>query len=157
MMSLESIIPFPSRRLTNKIRENDLFYNLRRELDKFFEPDLSFKRENFSLMPSIEVKENNNELIVTTELPGVDEKDIDVSLSNNTLTIKGEKKSEKEETEDNYYISERSYGNFSRSFTLPYDVEPEAVKAKFSKGVLTISFSKSQAMQQKTKKIEIKT
>lgn len=155
-MALQSLIPSSFRTLSRRFREDDPFYNFRRELERFFEPDWVFKRENLLLSPSIEVKESDKELIITAELPGVEEKDIDVSLSDNTLTIRGEKKAEKEEKGDNYYVSERSYGNFSRSFTLPYEVDADAIKAKFSKGVLTVTFPKTKAIQQKTRKIEVK-
>lgn len=155
-MPLQSLIPSRLRTLSSRIRDTDPFYDLRREMERLFEPDWFFKRENLLLSPSIEVKESDKELIITAELPGVDEKDIDVSLSNNTLTIKGEKKAEREEKGDNYYVSERSYGNFSRSFTLPYEVDQDAIEARFSKGVLTLTFPKSEFMQQKIKKIEVK-
>jgi len=109
-----------------------------------------------ALAPSIDVSENDKGIEVTAELPGVDEKDVEVTLADNLLTIKGEKKSEREEKEEGSYVSERSYGSFQRSFSLPYEVDAGKVEAKFDKGVLKISLPKSPELKKKTKKIAIK-
>jgi HSP20 family protein len=87
----------------------------------------------------------------------MDEKDIDVRLSEDTLTIRGEKKEEREEREEgNYYVSERRYGSFQRSFRVPKGIDPDKVDANFQKGVLTITLPKTPEAQQKAKKIEVK-
>ena len=94
---------------------------------------------------------------VTAELPGIDDKNIEVTLSDDVLTIKGEKREEKEEKERNYQLSERLYGAFERSFEMPEGVDTEKVEARFDKGVLKITLPKKPEALKKEKKIEIKT
>ena len=90
-------------------------------------------------MPSIDVRETNTDLAVEAELPGMDEKDVSVTLSNGVLTLKGEKKSEREEKKEDYHLMERSYGSFQRSFRLGDTIDPDKVTAAFDKGVLKVS------------------
>jgi HSP20 family protein len=103
--------------------------------------------------PAVDVSEDEREITVKAELPGLESKDVDISLDRGVLTLKGEKKFEEEEKKDNYHRIERSYGSFYRSLTLPAEVKEDAVKAKFDKGVLTITLPKSE--KAKSKKIEI--
>jgi HSP20 family protein len=105
--------------------------------------------------PSIDITESERDLKVTVELPGLSDKDIDLSMTNNTLSIKGEKREEKEEETSGYYRMERSYGSFFRSIPLPCGIEKDKVDATFKNGVLTISLPKSKEAQQETKKITI--
>ena len=109
-------------------------------------------------MPAVDVIDKEKEVQVRAELPGMDEKDIDVRLSDDTLTIRGEKKEEREEREEggSYYVSERRYGSFQRSFRIPEGIDRDKVDAKFQKGVLTITLPKTPEAQQKAKKIEVK-
>jgi HSP20 family protein len=109
-------------------------------------------------MPKIDVAEGKDGIDVTAELPGVDEKDIDVTLADGMLTIRGEKRSERDETnkEKNWQVVERSFGSFSRTIELPYDAESEKIAAKFDKGVLHIHIPKPAAIAKKEKKIEIR-
>ena len=95
-------------------------------------------------MPAIDLKENDDEFILTGEFPGMNEEDIDVDIEQNTLTIRGEKKSERQEERDGgrWHLIERSYGSFQRSFTLPGSVDPSHIKAEFDNGVLTVHMSK---------------
>jgi HSP20 family protein len=95
--------------------------------------------------PSVDVVETDNAIKVTAELPGMDAKDVDVTVSHNTLTLKGEKKQEHEERGEGYYRSERSYGSFQRSIPLPSTVETDKAEAAFDKGVLTVTFPKTAA------------
>jgi len=90
------------------------------------------------------------------EVPGIDEKDVDIRLENNMLTVHGERKLEKETKEENYHRIERSYGSFTRSFSLPNSVNPDDVKAAYAKGVLTISLGKRAEARPKQIKVEIK-
>lgn len=90
------------------------------------------------LVPSVDISETDKEITVTAELPGMTEKDVEVVLSDNLLSIRGEKKVEKEEKKKNYFMTERSYGSFERSFRLPESVDASKVQAGFEKGVLTI-------------------
>ena len=92
--------------------------------------------------PAVDISEKPDAFEICAELPGMDEKDIEIKLANGTLTIKGEKKSEREEKDKDYHYSERSYGAFQRSFTLPPDVDAEQIQANFSKGVLSLHLPK---------------
>jgi HSP20 family protein len=103
------------------------------------------------------VAETDKTVEVTAEVPGVDAKDIDVQLREDVLTIRGEKKAEKDEKQKDYHLVERSYGMFERSFTLPTDVDPARVEASFDKGVLKIVLPKAAEAQSKVKRIEIKS
>jgi HSP20 family protein len=105
-------------------------------------------------LPSVDVSETKNDLVVKAELPGMDPKDIDISLSDGLLTIKGEKKQEKEEKEENYHFIERSYGSFTRSVQLPKEVKHEKISASYRNGVLKVVLPKSE--EAKTKEVKIK-
>ncbi len=108
------------------------------------------------LIPSIDVKETDKSVEVEAELPGVDEKDVQVTFDDGVLTIKGEKKTEKEETKAGYHVSERSYGSFLRTLDLPTDIDAEKISAKCVKGVLKITLPKLAEAKSKAKKIEIR-
>jgi HSP20 family protein len=108
------------------------------------------------LMPSMEMHEADGKLMISAELPGVDEKDVEISVKDDVLTISGEKKSEKEFKEGEGYRSERSYGSFSRSVSLPFSIDPNAVEARFDKGVLKLTIPKPPEALQQVKKIPIK-
>jgi HSP20 family protein len=90
----------------------------------------------------VDIYEDEHNIILKIEVPGIDEKDIDVSIQNNTLTVHGERKIEKEEKEENFRRVERQYGSFTRSFTLPSSVDPGQVSARCDKGVLNINLAK---------------
>jgi len=106
-------------------------------------------------LPRVDVSEDENQVQVAVELPGVDEKDLHVSLSHDVLTIRGEKKEEREQKGKNYYRMERSYGSFERSIPLPAGVDGSKVDATFKQGVLTITLPKV-ASKKESKKITIK-
>jgi HSP20 family protein len=106
--------------------------------------------------PAVDVIETDKGYRIKAELPGLDEKDVDVSLSGDTLTIKGEKSESKEEKEGDYHLSERRYGSFQRSFYVPEGVDRDNISAKFEKGVLVIELPRSAEATQQRKKIEIK-
>jgi HSP20 family protein len=105
--------------------------------------------------PRIDVSETETELTIEAELPGVEEKDVELILSDGRLTIKGEKKHEKEEKKKDYHLVERSYGSFARTLGLPFDVDPEQVKATFTKGVLKVTVPKPSEVKAKEKRISI--
>jgi HSP20 family protein len=144
-------------------REEDPFVSLKKmnklfeDFSRGFELEPFGKKTGAAFEPKVNVSESEREIKVSAELPGLDDKDIDVSLSENELTIKGEKKEGKEEKKENYYHMERSYGAFSRTLPLPCKVESDKVQAQFSKGVLTITLPKSAEAIKETKKIEVKT
>ena len=103
-------------------------------------PDEALTTTSFA--PPVDIYEDEHNIILKIEVPGIDEKDIDVSVQNNTLTVRGERKIEKEEREENFRRVERQYGSFTRSFTLPSSVEPGQVSARCDKGVLKINLAK---------------
>lgn len=114
-------------------------------------------REGAMTVPNVDVKETDKAFKFTVELPGIEEKDVELTLSDGLLTIKGEKRSETEEKDENYHLSERSYGSFSRSFRVPDSVDGDKVNATFDKGVLTIDLPKSEEAKKKSRKIGIKS
>ncbi len=108
-----------------------------------------------SFVPPVDVYEDEHGIQLKMEVPGIDEKDIDVRLEDNLLTVRGERKLESETKEENYHRIERSYGSFTRSFTLPNTVNPEEVKASYAKGVLTILLGKRAEARPKQIKVNV--
>ena len=159
---MRSLLPFSwgNTSPASRTHEDDPFHTLHRQIDRLFE---DFGRwpalEAFSgasNAPRINVSETDSALEVEAELPGLDEKDVEVVLNDNVLTIKGEKKNEREEKKKDYHLMERSYGSFSRAIRLPYDIDPNAIGASFNKGVLKITLPKPAEAKQKSVKIPIK-
>ena len=109
------------------------------------------------LSPSAEAVNTENAYEISVELPGVAEKDIDISLEDGLLTVKGEKRSEREEKDENYYFSERRYGSFQRAFRLPENIKEDDIHAKFKDGVLTVSLPKAEPKKPSGRKIAVKT
>lgn len=139
------------------------FLSLRREMDRVFDSffrdyDLPLaKNWEGEFSPATDVVENGKEIKITAELPGLQEKDIEVSVSEDSITIKGEKKEEKEEKGEDRYLIERSYGSFYRNIALPSTVNIEKVEAKFKSGILEIHLPKKEEAKKKEKKVEIKS
>ncbi|MDE0017000.1 MAG: Hsp20/alpha crystallin family protein [Candidatus Poribacteria bacterium] len=135
--------------LTTRRPMRNLF-NLHSQMDKVFS-DLFASHEGerdmeeTSWMPTVDISETENGFEIRAELPGVSENDVNVSVTNNLLTIKGEKHQEAETDGKNYHRVERRYGSFQRSFTLPRHIETEAIKAEFKDGVLTLAIPKAEA------------
>jgi len=105
--------------------------------------------------PPVDVYEDEHNITLKIEVPGIDEKDIDVSIENNTLTVRGERRFEKEEKEENFQRVERQYGSFTRSFTLPNTVNPEQISAHYDKGVLKILLAKKAEAKPKQIKVNV--
>jgi HSP20 family protein len=103
-------------------------------------PEEALTTANFA--PPVDVYEDEHNITLKIEVPGIDEKDINVSIENNTLTVRGERRFEKDEKEENFHRVERMYGSFTRSFTMPNTVDPEEVSAHYEKGVLKIRLPK---------------
>ncbi len=103
--------------------------------------------------PSVDIYENENELVLSAETPGIEDKDIEIKIENNTLSIQGERKIETETKEENYHRIERSYGSFYRSFTLPTNISQDNIKAEYDNGVLRISLPKKPEL--KSKKVKV--
>jgi HSP20 family protein len=109
------------------------------------------------LKPSLDLGASDKEYTITVEIPGVDEKDVNLEIVNDNLIIRGEKKQEKEEKEKNYYRIERSYGSFERVLSMPKDADQEGVKATFKKGVLTVTLPRKALPKADVKKIKVKS
>jgi HSP20 family protein len=136
------------------------FDRIRREMDRLWDSFLEGRpirraEEGLDWLPSLDVSETKNDLVIKAELPGMDSKDIDISLSNGFLTIKGEKKQEKEEKDENYHLIERGYGTFTRSVRLPREVQSDKITASFKNGVLRVTLPKSEEAKKKEIKIKV--
>ncbi len=125
---------------------------------RFFDPlrDFGTAISNF-FSPSADALDKEDSYEIRIELPGVSEKDVEVSIENNNLTIRGEKRSEHEEKDKNYYFSERRYGSFERAFRLPEDVREADIKAVYKDGVLTLRIPKMEPKKPASRKIEIRS
>src|ERR1700684_1794476 len=110
---------------------------------------------NTAFAPPVDVYEDEHNVTLKIEVPGIDEKDIDVRIENNTLTVHGERKFEKDEKEENFRRVERQYGSFTRTFTLPPTVDPEKVTATYDKGILKISLAKKAEAKPKQIKVNV--
>ena len=154
-MNLKSLIPVGRDRSVASP-----FVSLQREIDRLFE-DFSRGFPAFpsngstALMPSMDVTETEKEIEITAELPGLEDKDVQVNVADNLLTIRGEKNAEKEQKDKNYRLVERSYGSFERTLELPEGVNADAIKANISKGVLKVTVPKPAPAQ--AKKIDVKS
>ena len=123
-----------------------------RFFDRFFD---DFNRgEERAYVPAFDISENENEYIVKAELPGIDAKGLDIQFTNGLLTVKGEKKEEKEDKGENYHCVERRYGSFHRSFRIPDHIHVDKIDAGYKDGILTLTLPKDESS--KTKKIEVK-
>ena len=157
---MRSLVPFSWTTDLFRRSDNDPFVAMQKEINRMFE---DFGRGSLARLsgtdvsPRIDVAETDNAIEVTAELPGIDEKDVEVVLRDDILTIKGEKKSEKEEKKKDYHLIERSFGSFARSVRLPFEADSEAVKANFAKGILRISIAKPAEVKDKTVKIPVRS
>ncbi len=150
------------------------FERLHREIDRLFDDfgrvdwrlpfsrrDFDFnipwpKSEGWGITPAMDLTEKDDEFEVTVELPGMDEKDIDIRISNGSLKISGDKTDEKEEKNMDYHLSERQYGSIRRTISLPEGVDADKIEAAFSKGVLNVKLPKSTEARKAEKKISVK-
>ncbi len=130
---------------------------LQQQMNRFFEDTLFRGPTDQSALttwaPAVDIYETEHELVVKADLPDVDEKDLDVRVENNLLTIRGDRKLEKTVSEDNYLRIERSYGSFSRSFSLTNSVNTDAIKADYRNGVLTVTIPKREEAKPKQIKV----
>jgi len=148
-MNVKSLVPWKRGALAGR----DPFAALRREMNALFDDFFSDVGEAGTALsafsPKVDVKEGEGEVRVTAELPGIEEKDVEVSVSGDVLTIQGEKREEKEEKGEERYRLERSYGSFRRSFSLPCEVDSAKATATYKKGVLTIVLPKAAEAKKK--------
>jgi len=145
------------KRRNNRYEVPAEFDRLRNEINRIFDDDWFGGRglldRNFA--PRMDIEDSGEEVLVTAELPGVDIKNVDVSVSGNVLTVRGEKKDEHEDRDGGYYHRERWSGSFQRSLTLPDAIDAEKVKAEMKNGILRISFPKREEV--KPKQISVKS
>lgn len=132
--------------------------SLQEQVNRLFENRFASCAEEQTLTawaPAVDVYETENELVIKADLPEISEKELDVRVENNMLTIRGERKFEQKVKEENYLRMERAYGSFSRSFSLPNTVNTEAVKAEYKEGVLTLTLPKRAELKPKQVKINV--
>ena len=142
----------------------DPFQNLatlQDQVNRLFEVPLAGRHAESSTLtawaPAVDIYETENELVIKADLPDMNEKDLDIRVENNMLTIRGERKFEQKVKEDNYLRIERTYGSFSRSFGLPNTVNTEAIKAEYKNGVLTVELPKRAESKPKQVKVNVTT
>lgn len=167
-MDFGSLMPWRERSPAPSVRRDDIldpFMSFRREVDRIFDDFFNnlggrslrpMGTDWQAVTPRVDVEENDKELIVTAELPGLNEKDFEVTLAGDVLIIKGEKKAEKEEKAGDTTYMERRYGSFSRSIRLPFEVRDEKVDARYEKGLLTVRVPKPPEAQRAMRRIEVK-
>jgi HSP20 family protein len=169
-MSVRDLIPWAreeSRRVPSLFRDSgrDPFLSLHREVNRLFDdvfrgfdgrlPSFSRAASLGGTWPSVEISDNEKQIEVTAEVPGLDEKDIEILLEDGVLTLRGEKRSESEDKDRQF--SERYYGRFERRIPLGYEVENDNVDARFRNGILTVVLPKTAKAQSQAKRIEIKS
>jgi len=168
----EARLPVQRSASPAKVDERMPFDSLRREIDRLFDDFRPFgwrlpsrmlgldaprmSRLEWPVAPAMDVVEKEGAYEITAELPGLDEKNVEIKVSNHTLTIKGEKSEEKEDKQKDYHLSERRYGSFQRSFQLPEGVDVDKIDANFAKGLLTVRLPKSAEAKQAEKTIAVK-
>jgi HSP20 family protein len=135
------------------------FTTLQDRMNRLFQQSFGEGREESlttgTFAPAVDVYEDEHNVTLKIEVPGIDEKDLDIRVENNTLTVHGERKFEKEEKEENYRRIERQYGSFTRSFTLPNTVDPDSIHANYDKGVLKIRLAKKAEAKPKQIKVNV--
>lgn len=166
-MDVKSLVPsFGSRSASQPTKDMDPFMAVRYEMNRLFDdlfsgfglPGLALPRAGSAaiLTPQIDVSETENEIQITADLPGIDEKNVEVLVADDLLTIRGEKEAEHEEKERGYRLIERASGTFSRFIRLPFSVDPGQVQAAFKNGVLTVTIPKPKEARDKVHRIEVK-
>jgi HSP20 family protein len=163
-MQIKDLVPW-ARRETPEGKEESPLVALQRDMNRAFEGFWNRADRPFGGLaaafgegsPRSDVVETDRGVEVTVELPGLDEKDIDVSISDGAVTVKGEKKVERKEEKRGYYISERSYGSVFRSIPLPAGVDPDKAEATFRNGVLTVLLPQTAEAKAQVRKVEVRT
>lgn len=165
-------LPVKKSPAAEKAEDRSPFESLRREVDRLFDnfhpfgwraPSRLFDVEvpdiapaGWPVAPAIDLVEKDDGYEISAELPGLDDGDVEIKLANGTLTISGEKTEEKEDKRKDYYLSERRYGSFQRSFRLPEGVDADRIDAVFAKGVLKVKLPKSAEARKAERKIKVK-
>jgi HSP20 family protein len=168
MVDVKALVPWRDKSQPPAPREDydDPFLSFRREVDRMFDDFFAgFGRRAVGApfgswrtpMPSMDLTQNDKEIVVTADMPGLDDKDFEVMVSGDLLTLKGEKRAEHDHRNGDAYHMERRFGSFSRSVRLPFEVKDEKVDARYEKGVLTIRVPKPADMQRQARRIEVRT
>lgn len=167
MVDLKAMVPWRSKSQVPATREDlrDPFHAFRREVDRMFDDFFNGLGDRAmapfgawsGVTPTMDLDETDKEIIVTAELPGLDDKDFEVTVSGDVLTLKGEKRAEREEKNGDAHYMERRYGSFSRSVRLPFEVKDEKVDARYNKGVLTVRIPKPADLQRPARRIKVQT
>ena len=166
MVDFKALVPWRHGRSQAPAPRQDFFdpfVSFRREMDRIFEQFFAGSAPDpaqggwHGVTRAIAIDENDTELVVTAELPGVSEKEIEVSLAGDVLTITGKKRSQREERYANSSYVERRFGSFSRSLRLPFEVKEQTVDAQFKAGVLTIRLPKPAELQKPARRIDVRT
>lgn len=166
MVSLNALVPWRSNKSEMPATREEIFdpfLTFRREVDRMFDDFFTgfgggrASRSSFGITPTMDLTENEKEIVVTAELPGLDDKDFEVTVSGDILTLKGEKKAEHEQRNGDGHYMERRFGAFSRAVRLPFEIKDEKVDATYDKGVLTIRVPKPAEMQRAARRIEVRT
>ena len=165
-MNLGSLIPWRDKTQVDAHPEtySDPFASFRREVDRMFDDFFRSAGQGLqprnagwhAMAPRIDISDSDKELVITAEMPGLDEKDFEVTLAGDLLTIKGEKKTENENRNGNAYYVERRFGPFSRSVRLPFEAGDEQVEANYDRGVLTVRVPKPTEAQRHVRRIEVR-
>ena len=166
-MALTDMVPWRKRKGSIPVKRefDDVVSPFRQEMNNLMEsffggwdldPFRGFESAAGDFMPSVDVKEDDRQIKITVELPGMDEEDIDVTLSGDSVTIRGEKNEETEDKGKGYYRSERRYGSFHRVIPLTSEIDEDKVEAKFKKGVLSLKLPRTEEAARRSKKIQIK-
>lgn len=152
------LVPFQSS--SRSLGNVDPFSELHREMNRLFDDFMGAgsapAQGSLMAMPRLDVREAQNEIAVCVELPGVNPSDVDVRIEGNVLTVRGEKKNEHEQKDQDYHVMERSFGRFQRSLQLPFAPNPDQLRADFEHGVLTVHVPK-QPEQERSRRIEIQS
>ncbi|MEW5801257.1 MAG: Hsp20/alpha crystallin family protein [bacterium] len=152
-MTLRHLVPW----YNNPRSQDEPLFAMQKEVSDLFEKFFELEPAGKSFAPKLDIKETEKDIQVTAEIPGIDEKDLDVSLHQGSLVIKGEKKSEAEDKKEGYHRIERSYGSFCRTIPLPAEIDEGKVEASCKKGVLKVVLPKTIKAQEAKKKIKINT
>jgi HSP20 family protein len=159
-----SLLPFSGRGSTLARETDSPFYSLQRDVNRAFDemyrsmlgvPAQAGAVPAAAWAPDLDMKETENEVVLSVDLPGMEEKDVEIALRDDVLTIRGERKAEKTEKNENWQVVERSYGSFYRAVTLPFEPDAGKAQANFEKGVLTIRIPKSAEAKTTERKIPI--
>jgi HSP20 family protein len=157
-MSIGDMVPWRNRNVVTRRGNQDPFLSLHNQVNRLFDEfargfNLPMNGERGMAWPSVELKEDDKRYCVEAELPGMEEKDIELLLTDNVLTIRGEKHIEKDDAKQQY--SERFFGRFERQIPLTTEVDPDAVKAKFKNGVLRVEIPKSAQAKERARRITV--